>query len=283
MDKGILNKIRALNPTKSQKKIADFIIGNEKHAAYMTAAKLASSVGVSEATVVRFAVSLGYDGYPEFQKALKTGTKKQLTATERMEIASEKISEKDIAKTVLKSDIEKLEKTIHELDYDNFNKATELILNAEHIYIAGVRSSAALASFAGFYLKLLFENTTVITGTGAEDITEQLFHAGRGDVVLGISFPRYSSGTVKALSFAERRGADIIALTDSIESPIVKHSSCTLLARSEMDSFADSLVAPMSILNALIFAVGYRMGSKTKETFDELENIWRDYEVYDSE
>ncbi len=284
-DNALANKVlQNLNDgklSKSQQKIANFIAENEKTAFTMTAAQLGKAVGVSEATVVRFASNLGFDGYHQFQKALEAEARNQLTAVERMELLSKRGEGADIIKKVLKSDMEKIERTMADLDYESFNKAVEALLSAKNIYIAGVRSSAALVKFCGFYFELLFDNCHAITGSGGEDIIQQLFHAGEGDVVIGISFPRYSAGMVKAMEFSKNRGAFIISVTDSPMSPIVPHSSCVLLAESSMDSFADSLVAPMSILNALIFSIGYSMKNKTKQIFDELENIWKDYEVYD--
>ena len=277
----VYENIKNASFSKSQKKIADYILTHEKQAFTMTAAELAKAAEVSEATVVRFAVSLGYDGYQHFQKSLALEAKNQLTAVERMELLSEKGKGSDVIKRVFKADMEKIEKTMSDLNYESFNTAVEALLNAKNIYIAGVRSSAALVTFAGFYFNLLFGNCRAITGAGGEDITEQLFHAGEGDVVLGISFPRYSAGMVKAMEFSKNRGSFVISLTDSEQSPMTEHSSCVLLAESDMDSFADSLVAPMSVLNALIFAVGYSMKNTTKAIFDELENIWKDYEVYD--
>ncbi len=281
MELGVIDRIKQGNFSKGQRKIADYILSHEKQAFSMTALELSKKADVSEATVVRFACALGYDGYHQFQKSLAEQTKNHLTAMERMELFSEK--KKDhIIKTVLKSDMSKIEHTMSQLDFESFNTAAEALLSAKNIYIAGVRSSAALVTFAEFYFSLLFENCHGITGFGGEDITQKLFHAGSGDVVLGISFPRYSAAMVKALEFARNKGAFVISLTDSNMSPIAFKSSCVLLADSDMDSFTDSLVAPMSVLNALIFAVGYSMKDKTKKIFDELENIWKDYEVYDS-
>ena len=282
MDKNIIEAIRSGKFSKSQKKIADYILSHEKQAFSFTAAELAKAAEVSEATVVRFASGLGFDGYQQFQKMLAVEAKNHLTAVERMELISEKDKDGNFIKRVLKSDMEKIEKTMSEIDYNSFNEAVQALLNAKNIYIAGVRSSAALVTFAGFYFNLLFGNCRALTGSGGEDITEQLFHAKEGDVVLGISFPRYSAGMVKAMEFSKKRGAFVISLTDNDRSPIVPYSSCALYAESDMDSFADSLVAPMSVLNALIFAVGYSMKNTTKQIFDELENIWKDYEVYDS-
>ena len=277
----VLKNLSDYKLSKSQQKIADFITENEKTVFTMTAAQLARAVGVSESTVVRFASILGFEGYHKFQKALAAEARNQLTAFDRMELLSKTGEGKDVIKKVLKSDMDKIERTMSALDYDSFDRAVKALLSAKNIYIAGVRSSAALVKFCGFYFELLFDNCHAITGSGGEDIVQQLFHAGEGDVVIGISFPRYSAGMVKAMEFAKNRGAFIISVTDSQMSPIVQHSSCVLLAESSMDSFADSLVAPMSILNALIFSIGYSMKNKTKEIFDELENIWKDYEVYD--
>lgn len=277
----VFERIKNASFSKSQKKIADYVLSHEKQAFTLTAAELAKAADVSEATVVRFAVGLGFNGYHHFQKSLALEAKNQLTAVERMELLSEKGKGSDVIKRVFKADMEKIEKTMSDIDYTSFNTAVDALLNAKNIYIAGVRSSAALVTFAGFYFNLLFGNCRAITGAGGEDLTEQLFHAGKGDVVLGISFPRYSAGMIKAMEFSKKRGAFVISLTDSDRSPMAVHSSCVLLAESDMDSFADSLVAPMSVLNALIFAVGYSMKNTTKAIFDELENIWKDYEVYD--
>ncbi len=283
LSNGILSEIKNRHFSKSQEKIARYIEQDDKHAAFMTAAKLAKTVGVSEATVVRFANALGFAGYPEFQKQLRRETKVQLTAVDRIEIASESISENEIISKVLKSDMDKIEKTMGQLDRDGFNKAVDALFRAKHIYTVGVRSSASLAMFAGFYFNLLFKNSKVITQAGAEDIIEQFFHVGKGDVVVGISFPRYSNGIVRALEYAKSRGAFIIAVTDGPASPISGYADCCLYAPSDLDSFADSLVAPMSILNALIFTIGYKCRREAKETFEQLEMIWKDYDVYDSE
>ena len=269
----VLKNLSDYKLSKSQQKIADFITENEKTVFTMTAAQLARAVGVSESTVVRFASILGFEGYHKFQKALAAEARNQLTAFERMELLSKTGEGEDVIKKVLKSDMDKIERTMSALDYDSFDRAVKALLSAKNIYIAGVRSSAALVKFCGFYFELLFDNCHAITGSGGEDIVQQLFHAGEGDVVIGISFPRYSAGMVKAMEFAKNRGAFIISVTDSQMSPIVQHSSCVLLAESSMDSFADSLVAPMSILNALIFSIGYSMKNKTKEICYELEYI----------
>lgn len=281
MDGNVLPLIINGEFKKSQQKIADFIINNKKYAFTMTAAELAKAAQVSEATVVRFAMHLGFDGYHDFQKNLRLDTKNQLTAIDRMDIASQKAKGSDVIKSVMKSDMANIQKTLDQIDFSSVNTAIDALLSAKRIYIAGVRSSAALVSFAGFYFDLIFDNCSMVTSTGGADIIQQLFHVKEGDVVLGISFPRYSSDMVKALEFSKKQGAYVISITDSMRSPIVEHSSCVLLAESNIDSFADSLVAPMSVLNALIFGVGYSRKEETKKTFEKLENLWRDYEVYD--
>ena len=200
-----------------------------------------------------------------------------------MELAANKIADGDILSAVLKSDIEKIISTLDEIDKEQFDGAVETLLNAENIYITGVRSAAALASFTGFYFNLLFDNVRLINSTGADDIFEQLFRVGKNDAVLGMSFPRYSKNTVAALRYAAGCGASVIGITDNKKSPIVKFSKYCLIARSDMDSFVDSLVAPLSVVNALIVAVGMRKKKETVDTFKKMETIWAEYEVYDKE
>lgn len=269
------------NFSKRQKTIAEFISSHLDKAAYMTAHQLGKSVGASESTVVRFAAELGFSGYHDFQKSLKEAARNQLNSMQRMEIATERLGSDDILSSVLKSDVEKILVTLDEIDASEFNTAVETLLNAEHIYITGVRSSAALASFTGFYFNLLFDNVKLINTTGADDIFEQLLRVGERDAVLGMSFPRYSKHTVEALEYAAKCGASVIGITDSRKSPIVKFSKCCLIAKSDMDSFVDSLVAPLSVVNALIAAIGMKKKKEAMTTFEKLEKIWEEYEVYD--
>ena len=269
--------------SKRQRVLGEYIAKHYDKAAYMTAAQLGKNAGVSESTVVRFAAEIGFDGYQSLQKNLRVATRNQLNSLQRMELAENKIADGDILGAVLKSDIEKIISTLDEIDKEQFDGAVETLLNAENIYITGVRSAAALASFTGFYFNLLFDNVRLINSTGADDIFEQLFRVGKNDAVLGMSFPRYSKNTVAALRYAAGCGASVIGITDNKKSPIVKFSKYCLIARSDMDSFVDSLVAPLSVVNALTVAVGMRKKKETVDTFKKMETIWAEYEVYDKE
>lgn len=275
----INNKFGVLS--KQQKKLGEFFIKNYERAAFMTAARVAAETGVSEATVVRFASFLGYEGYPDFQKAIKEDAKSRMNSIKRMEIVSEKIKEDDVLKNVLKSDMAQIEKTIDRIDTVQFHEAIDKIVNAKNIYIVGMRSSATLAAFMGFYFNMMFENVRVISGNSAEGVIEKMIRIDDKDVVIGISFPRYSASVIKALDFAKKRGSKIISITDSVNSPIVKYSECNLLASSEMDSFADSLVAPMSVINALILAIGYKKKTELERVFSDIEEVLEQQEVYD--
>jgi DNA-binding MurR/RpiR family transcriptional regulator len=267
--------------SKGQKLIAWYIINHYGKAAYMTAAKLGEDVGVSESTVVRFANELGYDGYPKLQKVLQELIKSKLTAVQRLEVSSNRIGDENILKSVLNSDMEKIKITMEEIDHNSFNNSVERILNAKKIYILGVRSSAPLASFLGFYFNLIFDNVRLVHTTSVSEIFEQIINASSGDVVIGISFPRYSKRTIKAMQFAKDQGASVVAITDSYESPVAQYADSSLIARSDMASFADSLVAPLSVINALIVAVGMRRKDHLFKTFERLENIWDEYQVYE--
>ncbi len=267
--------------SKGQKLIAWYIINHYGKAAYMTAAKLGEDVGVSESTVVRFANELGYDGYPKLQKVLQELIKSKLTAVQRLEVSSNRIGDENILKSVLSSDMEKIKITMEEIDQNSFNNTIETILNAKKIYILGVRSSAPLASFLGFYFNLIFDNVRLVHTTSVSEIFEQIINATSGDVVIGISFPRYSKRTIKAMQFAKDQGASVVAITDSYDSPVAQFANSSLIARSDMASFADSLVAPLSVINALIVAVGMRRKEHLFKTFEKLENIWDEYQVYE--
>lgn len=269
--------------SKRQKQLAEFIVRHIDKAAYMTARQLAESAQVSESTAVRFAAELGFSGFHDFQKSLKEAARNQLNSIQRMEIATERIGNDDVLSSVLKSDVEKILYTLEEIDRRQFNEAADALLNAENIYITGVRSAAALANFTGFYFNLLFDNVKLINTTGADDIFEQLLRIGKNDVVLGMSFPRYSKNTVDALKYAAQCGACVIGITDNKKSPIVKYSRYCLIARSDMDSFVDSLVAPLSVVNALIVSIGMKKKKEAMSTFEKLEKIWAEYGVYDKE
>lgn len=267
--------------SKGHRSIAAYILENYDKAAFMTAAGLAKATGVSESTVVRFAVEMGYDGYPQLQKDLQEIIRNKLTNVQRMEVTTAKIGESDVLKTIIHADIDKLKRTAEGLDNDEFMAAVETIANANRIYILGARTCSSLASFLGFYLGLIFKDVNVITTGSASETFEQLFRVGKGDAVVAISFPRYSTRTVKGVSFAASNGADVIAITDSLSSPIIPYANHSLIARSDMSYFVDSLVAPLSIINAIIVALVLKNKDTVRHTFEELENIWEQYDVYE--
>ena len=267
--------------SKGQKKIANFILESYDKAAFMTASRLGKRVGVSESTVVRFAAELGYDGYPDMQKSLQKMIRNRLTSVQRIEVTNDRLGDQDLLSMVLQSDIEKIRLTLEELDRDSFDKAVEAIVSARRIYIIGVRSSASIATFLSFYCNLIFENVALVSANTSSEIFESLLRVGPGDVVIGVSFPRYSSRTVQAMSFARDRGADTVAITDSEASPLAPICRHTLRARSDMASFVDSLVAPLSLVNALLVAVSQRKNDELARTFQNLEDIWDEYGVYE--
>ena len=265
--------------SKGQKLIAEYILKNYDKAAFMTAAKLGVSVGVSESTVVRFANELGFSGYPKLQKALQELIKNKLTTVQRLELSNDYVSEGYALKGVLKADMENIRATLEKINYNTFEEVVNKIFEAKRIYIIGLRSSTALAEFLGFYLNIILQNVKTV-GYGISDIFEQMINVGEGDLVIGIGFPRYASRTIDALAFAQDRGADVVAITDSLLSPLASKSDYALIAQSNMASFVDSLVAPLSVINALIIAVGMREKQSITDTFNNLELIWKDYNVY---
>ncbi|MGE4275772.1 MAG: MurR/RpiR family transcriptional regulator [Lawsonibacter sp.] len=267
--------------SKGQKRIAGFILESYDKAAFMTASKLGKRVGVSESTVVRFAAELGYDGYPDMQKSLQKMIRNRLTSVQRIEVTNDRIGNQDLISMVLQSDMEKIRLTLEELDRDAFEKVVEAIVSAHKIYIIGVRSSAAIATFLAFYFNLIFDNVVKVSANTASEVFENLLRVGEGDVVLGVSFPRYSSRTVQAMSFARDRGATTVAITDSEASPLSPICTYTLKARSDMASFGDSLVAPLSLVNALLVAVSRKKNDDLAATFQTLEHIWEEYGVYE--
>ncbi|WP_026477906.1 MurR/RpiR family transcriptional regulator [Alkaliphilus transvaalensis] len=266
--------------SKGQKLIAQFIIDNYDKAAFMTASKLGVKVGVSESTVVRFANALGFEGYPELQKALQEIIKTKLTTVQRVEMASEYSDEGAILKKVLKSDMDNIRSTLENIDPILFQNVVDQIFRAERIYIVGLRSSTALAEYLGFYLNLILDNVKIV-GYGISDIFEQMLRISPNDLVIGISFPRYSNRTIEVLTYAKEEGVPIISITDSLLSPISGLSDYCLTAKSNMVSFVDSLVAPLSLINALIVAVGMREKEEIRKYFNKLENIWYKYNIYD--
>lgn len=268
--------------SKGQRLIARYITEHYDKAAFMTANRLGTTVGVSESTVVRFATELGYDGYPHLQKALQEMIRNRLTAVQRMEVAEDRIGNRDILESVLTADVEKIRMTMDELDRSAFEKSASCITKAKRIYILGVRSSSALASFMGFYFTLLFGNVYVLDTNSGSEILEQILHIGEGDVFIGISFPRYSQRTLAAMKYSKAHGANVIALTDSGLSPLANYADHTLIAKSDMASFVDSLVAPLSVINALIVQVSMDRQEEVEKTFNQLESIWNEYNVYET-
>jgi len=264
--------------SKGQRHIADFITGNYDKAAFMTASKLGESVSVSESTVVRFANSLGYDGYPELQKALQEMIRSRLTSIQRMEMTGE-LNDREILSKVLKSDIENIRLTLNEIDEDIFENVVSKILSARRVYIMGIRSSASLANLLAYYLDFLLDNVRLLN-TVVNDPFEQLIHIGEKDVFVGISFPRYSNRTIDAMKFAKSRNAGCIAITDSALSPLAQEAHLCLSAHSNMASFVDSLVAPFSVVNALIVAVSQKNKDTVADSFSALEKIWNEQNVY---
>ena len=279
----LITKIQSELPgfSKGQKQIARFILEHYDKAAFMTASRLGVTVGVSESTVVRFATELGYDGYPHLQRALQEMIRNKLTSVRRMEVAGDRMGGRDVLQTVLHADTDMIRVTLDEIDRDAFQGAVDALMGAKRIYILGVRSSSALASFLGFYFNLLFENVTLVHTNSVSEIFEQVLRVGPGDVLFGISFPRYSKRTLSAMRYARDRGARVIALTDSQLSPLARVADHVLLARSDMASFVDSLVAPLSVINALIVAVGMSRRDEIEQTFNKLERIWEEYDVYE--
>ncbi len=283
MDRDILAALsrEEVKFSKGQKAIAKYILENYDKAAFMTAGKLGQTVGVSESTVVRFASELGYDGYPEMRKAIQEMIRSRLTSVQRIEVAREIMDENRVYENVLNSDMEKLQATLAERDDASFASAVDSILNAKHVYIVGMRSSTCLANFLGFYLNLLLENVHIIQDTAVSEVYEQILRIKEGDVFIGISYPRYSSRTVKAMKFAKSTGATVIGITDGMSSPFVGIADTLLFAKSDMVSFLDSLVAPMSLINALIVSVGVRNKDNVSNIFNRLESIWAAYDVYE--
>ncbi|MEG0228936.1 MAG: MurR/RpiR family transcriptional regulator [Lachnospiraceae bacterium] len=278
----LLNRIKVHyhKLSKGQKLLANYIVGNYDKAVFLTAAKLGNVVGVSESTVVRFAMQLGYKGYPGFQRALEELVRNRLNSIQRMEVTYGRISQSEILTSVLQSDIEKIKLTLAGIDQTAFEAAVDTILKARRIYVVGIRSCAPLAEFLSFYLNLIFDNVVSVHTNSSSEIFEQLIRIGSEDVIIGISFPRYSMRTLKALEFASNQNAKVITLTDSLHSPMTLYSSCNLIARSDMASIVDSLTAPLSVINALIVALCMKNQKEVVSTLETLEKIWDEYQVY---
>ena len=282
MKRNLIAMIEEGMPTfsKGQKRIAGYILEHYDKAAYMTASKMGALVGVSESTVVRFAIELGFEGYPEMQKSLQELIRMKLTSVQRVEVTNSLIGEGDVLEKILVSDAEKIRRTLEEIDHDAFEAAVDKIVAAEKIYIIGVRSSSSLAGFLNFNFRMMFDNVKFVQTTSGSEMFEQIMSINENDVMIAISFPRYSKRIVNAVEYAHNAGADVISLTDSHQSPIAGLADQLLLARSDLVSFVDSLVAPLSIINAIIVAVSRKKMDDIRVRFDKLEKIWDEYDVY---
>lgn len=267
--------------SKGQRLLAKYLTESYDKAAFMTASRLGKTVGVSESTVVRFAVELGYDGYPSMQKAMQEMVVNRLTSVQRIEVASDRIGDQDVLSLVLQQDIEKLRQTGNLIDRKEFYAAVEAILKARRVYILGVRSTAPLANFLGYYLNYMFRNVRIVTASGSAEMFEQIVGVTAEDAVIAFSFPRYSTATAKGAEYCRSTGATVVGLTDSSESPLGQHCDHVLLAKSDMVSLVDSLVAPLSIVNALIVALAVKREKELAKTFSDLEHIWEKYNVYE--
>ena len=283
MSTDILARIQAQLHTfsKGQKRIANYILESYDKAAFMTASKLGKTVAVSESTVVRFAVELGFDGYPSMQRSLQEIVRTRLTSVQRIEAANDRFGDQDVVSSVLQSDIDSIRLTAESLDRREMAACVEAILQAKHIYIVGVRSSAALAAYLNFYFRNLFDNVRLVSSTATSEMFEQLLRVGKEDVVIGISLPRYSSRTVKLLQYAHDSGATVVTITDKPEAPGGKVADLVLCAKSNMVSFVDSLVAPMSVINALIVSVGLQQEDSVAKTYEDLERLWDEYDAFE--
>ena len=269
--------------SKGQKRLANYIMTSYDKAVFLTAARLGKAVAVSESTVVRFAMQLGYEGYPQFQEALEELVRTKLNSIQRIEIASGQMSQSKVLEYILDADAEKIKLTKDEIDKKAFEQAVETISSARTIYVIGIRSCAPIASFLSFYLNLIFDDVRNINTNNSSELFEQMIRINEEDVIIGISFPRYSVRTLKALEFANNRNAKVIAITDSKHSPMNLYSSCNLLARSDMASIVDSLVAPLSVVNALIVALCMKKKDKVINNLETLEEIWDEYQVYNKD
>ena len=283
MNRDFLQLLQDNEPTfsKGQKRIAQYMMQCYDKAAFMTANRLGKTVGVSESTVVRFAVDLGFDGYPSMQKAMQEMVLNRLTAVQRIEVANDRIGDQDILSLVIQSDIDKLRCTEELISRDEFNASVQAVLGAKRVYILGVRSTAPLANFLGYYLNYMFNNVHIVTASGTSEMFEKIVGMRSDDVVIAFSFPRYSTATLKAAQYCRSTGAEVIAITDNRESPLGRCATHVLCAKSDMVSLVDSLVAPLSVVNALIVAIASKREKELHRTFEELEHIWEEYHVYE--
>lgn len=266
--------------SKGQKRIANYICENYDKAVNLTAARLGGIVGVSESTVVRFATELGFKGYPQFQDALEEIVKNKLNSIQRITLTSNRVDEKAILKTVLQSDCDNIKRTAEEIDESEFDKAVEIISAAHRIYVTGGRSCEGLSRFLAYYLNYIFDDVKIVISNSIPESFEDIHRIGGSDVIIGISFPRYSIDTVKVIEFAKRRQAKVVAITDSQVSPMAQYADHILLAKSDMVSIADSLAAPLSVINALIAALSIKNREQVVKTMETLENIWEEFSVY---
>ena len=269
--------------SKGQKRISEYILNHYEKAAYMTASKLGEAADVSESTVVRFASELGYEGYPEFSYALRESVRAMLTSVQRIEMTNEMIGDDDVLERTLSADMARIKATIDCNKREDFDAAIEKIVSARNIYIAGARASSMLADMLAYNLTLVFDNVRHVDSSSESSVLEQLLRIGPGDVLIAITFPRYSKRIIKGVNFAKSRGAEIIGITDSFASPIASMSDRLLFAKSDMASFVDSLVAPLSLINAIIVAISRKKKDELEETFDTLERVWDEFEIYDKD
>ena len=267
--------------SKGQRQIARYLLAHYDKSAYMTAAKLGTEVNVSESTVVRVVMELGYAGDPEFQKALQELIRTKLTSFQRMEVTNHLIGDGDVLEKVLLTNVDNIRHTLDSINRADFHNAVDAIVKAKNVYIIGVRSSAMLANFLSYSLQMIFDNVRLIDTAAGSELFQQIMSIGEGDVMVAISFPRYSKRVIKAVEFARRAGADVVALTDSAEAPIAASAQQVLVAQSDMASYVDSLVAPLSLLNAIVVAVSRAREAEVRDRLQKLEHIWDEYDVYD--
>lgn len=283
MKDDILAILEEKEPTfsKGQRRIAGYITESYDKAAFMTASRLGKTVGVSESTVVRFAVELGFDGYPEMQKAMQEMVMNRLTSVQRIEVANDRIGNRDVLTKVLQADADKLRQTAETISREVFETTIDAILKAKRVYLLGVRSAAPLANFAGYYMNYMFEDVRVITASGAGEMFENLVGVSPEDVVIAFSFPRYSSATLKAVQYCRGVGATVIGITNSHLSPLAENSDYVLIAKSDMVSLVDSLVAPLSVVNALLVALASARETEVQKSLGTLERVWEEYNIYE--
>ena len=282
MANDISQRIRMLYSgfSKGQKKIANAILHDYDKAAYMTAANLGKLVGVSESTVVRFASELGFDGYGEFQRSVQELVRTKLTPNQRIEVTKQRLGKGDILENVMESDINKIKITLDKLDREHFYHSVDAILEAKTVYIMGARSSEHIARMLNYNLSLIFDNIRFVLPTSSAEVFEQMFSVGDGDLLIAFSFPRYSTKMVSAVKYARQKGAKVIVITDSHISPLAEYATYLLTAQSDMASFMDSLVAPLSIINAMVVEITNRKEKEITKRFDTLEALWDEYDVY---